>query len=316
MVARAGGRGLRHAAMLYRTADELAAQVSGFVREGVSAGEPVLVAATGSNLHRLRAHLDGLGELVSFSDMTQPLVNPRRVMARLRSFAAAHRGQPVRCVQAPTWDGQPRDEVRQAIRHEPLVNLALASYPAMVLCVYHAGLDAEVLAGVERSHPLVMREGIWQPSPAHGGDALSSGEEPLSDPPATAQSMRYRDDLEGVRRFAAEYARNTSLADDRIMDLIIAIGELTANTLAHTQGPGTCTIWTACGELICQIRDEGKITDPFAGTRPHGPQETDFGGHGLWIVSQVCDLVEVRCGPGGTTVRVHMRFAGPAPPPR
>jgi len=30
----------------------------------------------------------------------------------------------------------------------------------------------------------------------------------------------------------------------------------------------------------------------------------------LWLVNQVCDLVELRSGEDGTTVRMHMRRAG------
>jgi hypothetical protein len=31
------------------------------------------------------------------------------------------------------------------------------------------------------------------------------------------------------------------------------------------------------------------------------------GGRGLWVVHQTCDRVQIRTGPAGTTVRVHMR---------
>jgi hypothetical protein len=32
------------------------------------------------------------------------------------------------------------------------------------------------------------------------------------------------------------------------------------------------------------------------------------GGRGLWVVHQVCDLAQIRSGPAGTTIRVHMRL--------
>ena len=31
-----------------------------------------------------------------------------------------------------------------------------------------------------------------------------------------------------------------------------------------------------------------------------------MGGHGLWIVNQVCDEVEIRSDETGTTIRLHM----------
>jgi hypothetical protein len=32
------------------------------------------------------------------------------------------------------------------------------------------------------------------------------------------------------------------------------------------------------------------------------------GGYGLWLVNQVCDLVQARTGRAGTTIRLHMRL--------
>ena len=36
----------------------------------------------------------------------------------------------------------------------------------------------------------------------------------------------------------------------------------------------------------------------------------DGGAHGLWIVNQLCDLVELRSYAAETTVRVHLRLDG------
>ena len=56
--------------------------------------------------------------------------------------------------------------------------------------------------------------------------------------------------------------------------------------------------------MVCEIHDEGVITDPLAGQRK--PPANASGGHGLWIVHQVCDLVELTSDGNGTTVRMHM----------
>ena len=57
-------------------------------------------------------------------------------------------------------------------------------------------------------------------------------------------------------------------------------------------------------EIVCQIHDEGIITDPLAGRRQ--PSLEAPGGHGLWIVNQVCDQVEILSDETGTTIRLHM----------
>ena len=51
------------------------------------------------------------------------------------------------------------------------------------------------------------------------------------------------------------------------------------------------------------MQDQGWIADPLAGRVRRAP---DSRGHGLFLVNQVCDLVELRTGQAGTTVRMHM----------
>ncbi len=84
------------------------------------------------------------------------------------------------------------------------------------------------------------------------------------------------------------------------------MGELAANTFRHTDRGGVLAIWATGDELICQVQDSGHITDPLAGRRR--PLADGGGGHGLWLVHQVCDLVEFRSDRGGTTTRMHMRL--------
>jgi hypothetical protein len=56
--------------------------------------------------------------------------------------------------------------------------------------------------------------------------------------------------------------------------------------------------------VICEIRDKGTITDPLVGRL--APGTSPESSRGLWVVNQLCDLVQVRSSAGGTTVRMHM----------
>ena len=103
----------------------------------------------------------------------------------------------------------------------------------------------------------------------------------------------------------AAQALRAGLPPGRANDLVIAVSELAANTWVHTSGPGTLTIWVTDDEVICQVRDQGQITDPQASMVHHAP-DAPGGGRGLWVVSQVCDQIEISTGQAGTTVRVHM----------
>ena len=119
----------------------------------------------------------------------------------------------------------------------------------------------------------------------------------------------YRSDLSQVRALVLEHAREAGLAEGRASDLVLAVSEVAANTLRHTGSSGTLAIWHNEDEIVCEIRDEGMITDPLAGQVRPAPDAT--GGHGLWLVYQVCDFVELNSDASGTTMRMHMAL-----PPR
>ena len=70
-------------------------------------------------------------------------------------------------------------------------------------------------------------------------------------------------------------------------------------------GPGTLALWATLSEIISQVNDTGQITDPLAGRLARDPAAAG-GGHGLWLVQQVCDLVQIRTSPAGTAIRLHM----------
>jgi len=101
--------------------------------------------------------------------------------------------------------------------------------------------------------------------------------------------------------------RITGNSPARTIDLVLAVSEVAANTVRHAGSPGVLRIWHDAREIVCQLQDKGTITDPLAGRRR--PADDAMGGHGLWLVHQVCDLVEIRSGSAGTTIRLHMNLA-------
>jgi anti-sigma regulatory factor (Ser/Thr protein kinase) len=120
----------------------------------------------------------------------------------------------------------------------------------------------------------------------------------------------YTTNLSEVRVLAESQARSAGLAEDRVIDFVIAVSEVAANTVRHAHSPGSMDIWSDAGEIICEIRDSGVITDPMGvGRRP--PAADAGGGHGLWLVYQICDKVELDSDSSGTTIRLHMSLAPP-----
>jgi len=117
-------------------------------------------------------------------------------------------------------------------------------------------------------------------------------------------SYTYTTDLSAVRAVVYRYSREAGLPEARAIDVVLAVSEVAANTVRHAKTPGSLTIWYDTEEIICQIQDDGIIADPLAGRRK--PSLDAMGGHGLWIVHQVCDGVEMRSDETGTTIRLHM----------
>ena len=297
---------LSHAAFCYRSQPEYAAAIVAFILAGRAAGEPVLVAVPGAKARVIRDRLDdGPGEVV-FTDMTELGRNPARIIPEVRAFADKHPGQRVRFVGEPAWPGRSVAEICEAAKHEALINLAFAQTPITILCPYDAsGLPGSVLADARRTHQAPAAAGAtgqtWQ------DNLPPKCDHPLDPPPAEAEVFPYDTDLASVRRLVAGHARRAGLTGDRTVDLVLAVNEIAANTIRHTTGGGVLRIWHTPEEIVCQAHDQGEITDPVAGRVRHGPDDR---GHGLWLVNQVCDLVELRTGPAGTTVRMRMRRAG------
>jgi anti-sigma regulatory factor (Ser/Thr protein kinase) len=128
----------------------------------------------------------------------------------------------------------------------------------------------------------------------------------LSKPPAAAERLVYRAEIASVREFVTTRARLAGLPPDRVRDLVLAVSELAANTLAHTGGPGTVLVWVTDDHIICEVHDSGELSDAHAGASRPGPAELG-GGRGLWVVRQLCDRVDFWTGTDGTTIRIYMR---------
>jgi anti-sigma regulatory factor (Ser/Thr protein kinase) len=119
-------------------------------------------------------------------------------------------------------------------------------------------------------------------------------------------SYTYTTDLAAIRAIVHRYAIHAGLTEARAIDLTLAVSEVAVNTVKHARSPGSLKIWYDAREIICQIHDEGIIADPLAGRRR--PSLDSLGGHGLWIVNQVCDQVEMHSDETGTTIRLHMNL--------
>jgi anti-sigma regulatory factor (Ser/Thr protein kinase) len=156
--------------------------------------------------------------------------------------------------------------------------------------------EGRIARGAPAAHEALARPPIARP-----GD-----DEPCPPPARDAMSYPYTTDLAAIRVIVQRYAITAGLPEARAIDLVLAVSEVAANTVRHAKSSGSLQIWYDTHEIVCQLHDEGTITDPLAGRRQ--PSLEARGGHGLWIVNEVCDWVELRSDETGTTIRLHMNL--------
>lgn len=294
-----------HLALFYCGDRDYIDGVMRFIAPALDADEPVAIAVPGQKARLLRECLDGREEM-ELLDMVELGRNPARIIPAVEGMLARHEGRLLHYVGEPIWPGRSRNEIREATRHEALINLAWPGAHIRVLCPYDAdALEPYVLVDAERTHPHLIREGETIPSPAYGGAELPIGcDEALPGPPADATALPFGlPNLYAVRSLVRWMANQAGMSSRATHDLVLGINELATNAIRHAHGGGLLRVWSVPGEVICQVEDAGWINDPLAGHRT--PALDAEGGVGLWTVNQLCDLVEVRSSDGGTTIRVH-----------
>lgn len=305
--------GFHHPALFYQGLEGYLQGVGRFVQEGLEAGEPVLVAVPGPRLGLLRERLGATARAVAFADMTELGRNPGRILAELRQFADRHAPHRSRVVGEPIWPQRSAAEVREATRHEALINLAFRGRPVSILCPYDADrLDPYVLEDAHRTHPVLVRGGEVEHSGAYTDPAevCADCDTWLPEPPAADRLRFAAGELAAVRRWLDDRLAGAGLDIARQGDLVLAVGEAAGNSVVHGGGNGVLRVWREPGAVVAEVRDAGRLRDPLAGRRRPGLASAD-GGRGLWMIHQLCDLVEMRADRDGLTVRMRMEL-GPA----
>ncbi|RKT56272.1 sensor histidine kinase [Saccharothrix australiensis] len=298
-----------HEALLYRDAGQFLAGTVPFVREGLSAGEHVLVAVPAANLELLRDGLGSHADQVEFLDMARAGRNPGRIIPGvLGAFTDNAPGCRVRIVGEPVWPGRTALEYPACVQHEALINTAFADRPAWILCPYDVGaLGPDVLRDAEATHPVVVEGARRRASPGYR-EPFEVAEEfnrPLPAPPPDARLLPFdAGGLVAARRLVASFALDAGLPRDRVENLVIAVNELTTNSVVHARGHGVLLLWQDGRDVVCEVRDRGRMTNPMVGRRTPAPSA--HGGYGAVLVNLLCDLVRVHTGESGTTVRVHL----------
>ena len=101
-----------------------------------------------------------------------------------------------------------------------------------------------------------------------------------------------RGGLGSLRAFVTAEAQQAGLDQRPASALVAAINELATNSLQHGGGQGELRIWTDDGWLLCEVSDQGHLTEPLA-VPPPAPDA----GAGLWLANQLTDLLQIHSSP-------------------
>ncbi|HEU4492066.1 MAG TPA: sensor histidine kinase [Jiangellales bacterium] len=302
--------GVRHEALFYSGAAEYVAGTVPFVLDGLAAGEDVLVVVGQERAEQMHAALGGQAASVQFADMAEVGHNPAQIIPAWQEFLddRTARGRPVRGIGEPIWAARTPAELIECQRHEALLNVAFADSPRWrLLCPYDVEtLRSDVLAEAVRTHPYVITGGVRR---AVGVDvdemAVQYLDVPLPEPTRVIDEAAFdRRGLRHVRTLVASTAERFGMDPARTADLVVAVNEVTTNSVTHAGGQGHLRLWRDGRSLVCEVCDRGRLDEPLAGRRR--PPAGSLGGRGLWLANQLCDLVQIRCYESGTVVRLHM----------
>jgi anti-sigma regulatory factor (Ser/Thr protein kinase) len=308
-VSAAAGDPFVHEALFYRTDSEFLAETVPFVRAGLNAGEPVLVAVPPTGRAWLRDALGADADRVRFVNITTVGRNPGRLIPWVyHPFVAEYPGVRIRMIGEPVWPGRTDVEYPPCVQHEALVNVVFAGQPISVLCPYQAAAAGNrAVADAVCTHPVVVNASGHRTASGDYGipeQVAARFNQPLPPPPTHAAVLRFDEStLAAVRAATARHTRCAGLPEADVDDLVLAVDEVASNSVRHGGGSGTIWLWSEADAIAAQIHDGGHLSDPLAGRLP--PPPASPGGHGLVIVNLLCDLVRRHTGDAGTTTLLH-----------
>ena len=294
--------GFRHEALQYRGTAGFVQAATPVVLDALERGEQVQVAAPRVKADALRDALpaDALDESqLTFLDMAVVGRNPARSDSIWHQFAKQARPPERRLgIAELLWSDRSTEEIIECQQTEAVLNLALAGSPMSLTCTY----DTEALAATD----------VRDAARHHLGIASILGEvrfpeAALTEPPIPP-SVDYQfggSDLQRIRDYVNSEATSCLVDPLQIHDVVLAVNEVATNSIRHGGGQGRLRTWRTPDSLICEVSDAGVLDQPLAGMCR--PATTGDGGAGMWLVHQVCDLVQVRSSEQlGTVIRLTM----------
>ncbi len=305
----------RHAAAVVRGEAELLAVALPFLDTGLRAGDVVALACPPEVTALLCEELGERAGQVR-SDPRLNLLGARAPDAFAHARRTAERagdGGQLRVLSLVDF-GPAAVDWREGLRFESAANRVMQGAPVDCLCLYdRRRLPAAVVEGAAATHPYLVHDGAWAPSPAYRDPAdylprLPWPRHPLEDT-APVFALDDAPSLVALRHdIGLALAARVPHRDQR-EDLHLAAAEVAANAFRHGVRPVSARIWADGDRLVCSITDSGRsFADPLAGFQPAHGADLGRGGMGLWLARKLWDSVDLLPGSDGLTVRLSTRL--------
>jgi anti-sigma regulatory factor (Ser/Thr protein kinase) len=294
---------LRHNAFVYATEDDYLSVAVAFLLEGLELGQGAVVANTRPGIVAMRSALGSQASDVTFVDVSEAYTRPAKTLAAYHRVYAQELGRfdSLRAV-ADVQFGPDPGEWELWTGYEAVFNRSFAHLPAWVLCSYKASELADPMReGIWRTHPEVVSDGAWTPSAAY--DHLNPpppsmrGRETLAD----TQEIVFTGNLDTFREALAGDMRGRGLPAAKTLEVVVAVGEIVTNALAHGGGVRAVRTGRLGDRCVCEVVDTGAgFDDPLAGYLAPRPGR----GSGLWVARQLAWDLDFFRAPDGFTARL------------
>lgn len=301
---------LQHNAIFYNAPADLTTAAERFVREGLEAGEVVLVnsgsnpvtealsAVYGDEKRVVFAESPVYGRPVSVIDAYQRIMD--------RGLAAGVPGY--RAMGFIDFDNTDLPW-QEWLLYEAAVNRVFADYPFRTLCPYDTTeVEPGILEAIRCTHTgLVTPHGV-RPNPGYLDPADLVRHEGWSTPRAAVQDdpphlvLDRTENLTELRLELFPATLMSAVPRQKVDDFVTAVCEVTANAWRHGAPPVRLRLWTEVDTLLCTVTDQGPgIDDAFVGYARPSSTEASLG---LWAARQLCDVLDFDRTRDGFEVRL------------
>ncbi|GII23799.1 anti-sigma factor RsbA family regulatory protein [Planosporangium mesophilum] len=306
-----------HQGLFFSSPEELLAAALPLLREGLAAGDAVILACRDEYAALL---VDAIGPHPRITRLppvrvcarTATAIEDYHEMVAQRVAVGARR---VEVVGEPNDFGANPDAWAECSRFEAICNVTLAMCPLTSTCTFDVGaLPEPVIKDLASAHPFLLTpagriRNERYVDPATFLRRFAAGPDPVEETSPTVAFAAVTD-LHQVAalRNQLRAALDAHEVDLPIMaDVVAAVQELVVNGLVHGRPPVRVRLWTPPERLVCTVTDAGPgFDDPVAGYMRPDPDDafSPGSGTGLWLARQLCDRVETARTPAGFTVRL------------